>query len=1300
MSFQPMNLFAVLCLSLMLFTPGLCMAQVDSVLPSGVKPVWDLAKAYRETTPTRERVCINGLWQWQPAEPQSAQVPADGWGYFKVPGCWPGLGDYMQKDCQTVHAHPRWKSVKLGSVTAAWYQREIVIPKEWTGRRIALTLEYLNSFATVFVDGRRVADLRFPDGEADLTSVCRPGEKHVLSLHVVAMPLKAVMLAFNDTNAAREVKGTVKRRGLCGDVFLCSEPSGARIGGVKIDPSVQKRELTTHAAIQGIKGGATFALHVAIADGAGKRVAEFTSKAFGEVDLKNGRFTFAEKWMSDKLWDVHTPQNMHWLHLSLVDAAGKTLDAYRPVRFGFRELWIDGRDFYLNGTRIFLSSVPLDNAQVGAAWANYASARESMLRLKSIGINFLYTHNYGCQPGDHLGFEEILKAADATGMLLAISQPHFGHYDWEAADADEKNGYVSHADFYVRVAQNHPSVVFYSTSHNSTGDAEDMNPELMGCNYEVDSQWSLNNRAKAARAEAIIRRIDPSRITYHHSSGSFGVIHTSNFYPNWVPIQEMSDWFEHWATEGVEPVFTCEYAAPFMWDWSMYRGWYDGKRSFGSAVVPWEFCLAEWNAQFYGDRAYRISEEEKKNLRWEAARAESGKPWHRWDYPHVLGSSDFDERFPIVARYTKDNWRAFRTWGLSANSPWEHRVLHRPRPGLQRKVRQELPTDWDALQRPGFSADYMEDRYERMDIAYERSDWVRTEGADALIDNNMPLLAYIGGGPSAFTGKDHNFLPGETIEKQLIVINNSRETVSCDCQWALGSARGNTRVSIKTGEQGRIPIEFLLPASTVPGKYEIKAAVTFSTGEMQQDAFTVHVLPKPPLAVRLTKAAIFDPKGETTRKLRTLGITAQAVTPGSDLTAYDTLIIGKQALTVDGPGPDISRVREGLKVILFEQTPEVLEQRLGFRVTTYGLREAFRRIPDHPLLVGLDAEHIQDWRGEATIVPPRLASDKTREQNYGRIFTWCGIPVSRVQRCGNRGNVATALIEKPACGDFMPIVDGGFSLQYSPLMEYREGRGLVLFCQMDVTGRTMDDPAADRLVRNILKYIDTWEPLPRRKVVYAGDATGLLHLRSTGLAVEEYGGWDLSNEHVLVVGPGGGKQIAEGVINTEDWLGEGGRLLALGLDEQDAGAILSSKLTIRKGEHIATHFEPFGAKTILAGVAPADVHSREPRELPLVTGASAIGDGVLAVVHGNAVFCQMVPWQIRYRTPQFNKRTYRRVSCLVSRLLGNMGAGADTPLLARVSSPVAGKSADGRWLKGLYLDKPEEWDDPYRFFRW
>ena len=83
------------------------------------------------------------------------------------------------------------------------------------------------------------------------------------------------------------------------------------------------------------------------------------------------------------------------MQLSIFEAGAprdKPLDTYWGGRFGFREFWIDGRDFYLNGSRVFLSAVPLDNALIGAAWANYAAARETFERLKGVGINFVYTH--------------------------------------------------------------------------------------------------------------------------------------------------------------------------------------------------------------------------------------------------------------------------------------------------------------------------------------------------------------------------------------------------------------------------------------------------------------------------------------------------------------------------------------------------------------------------------------------------------------------------------------------------------------------------------------------------------------------------------------------------------------------------------------------------------------------------------------------------------------------------------------------------------------------------------------------
>ena len=109
-------------------------------LPEDVKAVWDLDKAFREKTPTRERICINGLWRWQPAKNAKGlvtpdnpligdvSVPADRWGYFKVPG------SFAESVQMKVFAHPNWSSENMKALSAAWYQREITIPLDWTGR--------------------------------------------------------------------------------------------------------------------------------------------------------------------------------------------------------------------------------------------------------------------------------------------------------------------------------------------------------------------------------------------------------------------------------------------------------------------------------------------------------------------------------------------------------------------------------------------------------------------------------------------------------------------------------------------------------------------------------------------------------------------------------------------------------------------------------------------------------------------------------------------------------------------------------------------------------------------------------------------------------------------------------------------------------------------------------------------------------------------------------------------------------------------------------------------------------------
>jgi hypothetical protein len=1133
------------------------------------------AGAWQAAAGSRARIRLDGRWRWK-------MDGSAAWNSIEAPDCWP-------KDAR-------------GNM--ATYERDVAIPAEWRGRRITLSADCVNSYAAVLVSGAPAGEMRYPAGEVDLTPLCRPGETVVLRLDVTAMPLKAVMLSYSDTASAKTVEGTVARRGITGDIFLNAMPAGPRIGNVKVETSVRQRTITIDAGLEDADPGAGWRFVARVFEG---------EKLVGTFEGSRRRFT--SPWPSPKLWDLHTPANQYSLAVTLVDSAGRELDTSLPVRFGFRELLIDGRDFYLNGSRIFLSATPLDNAQTSVATARYEATRATLRHLKSIGVNFVYTHNYGCEPGTHFGFEEVLRAADDEGVLVAFSQPHFGQYDWTAADAEARNGYAQHAAFYVRVAQNHPSVVFYSTSHNGAGYSEDMNPDLLDGVHEPRDQWSARGAQRARRAEAIIRGLDGSRIVYHHSGGNLGAMHTVNFYGNWIPPQEMDDWFEHWATTGVKPLFPCEYSVPFLWDWSMYRGWYKGKREFGSAVAPWEFHVAEWDAQFLGDRAYRIGEAEKVNLRWEAEQFRKSRDgWHRWDYPQSLGSQAFEDRFAILAGQIEQNWRAFRTWGLSANgAPWD------------------LENYWTKSGAP-------------------------TAVAAALMRCNMPLLAYIAGKPAAFTSKDHNVTPGETVEKQVIVINNSRETMQAKCAWSIGTSSGGGEVRLAPGAQQRLAARFRAPA---PGSHELRAAVTFSNGQKQEDVFRVDVMPRAAAGRPAGRVAVFDPGGT----LKGLGTPVDA---NVDLAAFDTLIVGKQALGVAGPAPDISRVRDGLKVIVFEQSAEVLEKRFGFRVAEYGLRWVFPRVSRHPLLEGLDEAHLRNWRGESTLLPARLRYEPGPQFNNAPTVRWAGIPVTRVWRAGNRGTVASVLIEKPACGDFLPVVDGGYGLQYSPLVEYREGKGMVLFCQMDVTARTESDPAAETLVRNILSYVSRWRPAERRAVGYRGDAAGLRYLQAAGIAVSE----------------------------------RGERVAAFGLEEQ-AARELSPGISVERREHIGAHFGPFEPGSPFAGVSPADVFNRDPRKLPVVSGgASVAGEGALAASEdARAVFLPMGPWELDYSAGRMNvKRTFRNFARLTARVFANLGAEMRTPLLARFAAAPA--ADERRWLEGLYMDAPEEWDDPYRFFRW
>ena len=302
--------------------------------------------------------------------------------------------------------------------------------------------------------------------------------------------------------------------------------------------------------------------------------------------------------------------------------------------------------------------------------------------------------------------------------------------------------------------------------------------------------------------------------------------------------------------------------------------------------------------------------------------------------------------------------------------------------------------------------------------------------------------------------------------------------------------------------------------------------------------------------------------------------------------------------------------------MVFEQSFEAVEKRLGFRAQEYGLRRAFTRVPGHPLLEGITDANLHDWQGEATLLPETM--DWDHPHSYPMV-EWAGFELPRPGRAGCWGNVSSVMIEKPSSGDFLPVVVGGFALQYSPLMVYREGEGVILFCQMDVTGRTEQDPAARRLVGNIMRWADGYRAEHSRGVVYAGEPEGMAHLQKAGVKVRAYDGGRLGPDDILVAGPGSGARLCADAGAIRSWLNADGRLVGVGLSRQEPLDFLPAPLRTEEREHMASFFAAPPANSPVAGIGCADLMTRDAAHRPMVVeGANVLGDGALASAMGGA----------------------------------------------------------------------------------
>ena len=200
-----------------------------------------------------------------------------------------------------------------------------------------------------------------------------------------------------------------------------------------------------------------------------------------------------------------------------------------------------------------------------------------------------------------------------------------------------------------------------------------------------------------------------------------------------------------------------------------------------------------------------------------------------------------------------------------------------------------------------------------------------------------PTLAYIAGPAEAFTAKDHSFRAGQTVQKQVALLNDTRSHPELHLlagRPSRGAAeiahgQGNGKLAAGGDQADPLPVHRSRPLPGAKADCVITLDTTIGTVK-QTDSFPFRVFAKPaPAGVQV---AVYDPVGKTTKMLQAMGVT---VTPWNGQGAAPaTLVIGREAFSANQPALPFDLqavVRNGARVMICAQDPAWF-QRLGFRV--------------------------------------------------------------------------------------------------------------------------------------------------------------------------------------------------------------------------------------------------------------------------------------------------------------------------------------------------------------------------------
>ncbi len=304
---------------------------------------------------------------------------------------------------------------------------------------------------------------------------------------------------------------------------------------------------------------------------------------------------------------------------------------------------------------------------------------------------------------------------------------------------------------------------------------------------------------------------------------------------------------------------------------------------------------------------------------------------------------------------------------------------------------------------------------------------------------------------------------GHILRRLLCLVNDLEHTVEGELQVELKRDREIVSSQVWPVEIGRGRVEKrifeqALPETMAAGEYFLEAQ--FSGGGRTLDHWRRPLrIAAPPQQASVPcreKIAVFG-SGSLKGWLDTAKVPHAYIQDlnQQELGSFSTLLIEQNTIEPESPAKGGIRrfLERGGRVVLLEQRVSLFEDA---PIMEKSVQTAFRRTAENPVLHNLSDCDLRFWGDDPY---PLLSGD-----SY----------------------VAHRLYRKNNCRALHFLADsgeggfGGGDLDQAPLLEMPWGQGILWACQFRVTDKALTEPAADLLLRNLLRSAETYRGKPRQ----------------------------------------------------------------------------------------------------------------------------------------------------------------------------------------------------------------------------